>query len=107
MLVFQLVYSNGYLGKIGVRFPLSFNLNEYFKTNAETEYNLYAVCYRIGTASTSGHYNASCKTRNQWYLIDDNNIYVINSSQVEQLRLRGKNFNPYFFVLFKRQFERI
>ena len=71
--------------KIHITFPLNFNSSAYFPDAEErAEYNLYAVCYHIGNTTTSGHYMASCKIGDQWYLFDDTKIYKIGEAQVER-----------------------
>ncbi len=45
---------------------------------------MYAVCYHIGTTLDSGHYMASCKIDNQWYLFDDETVYEMEECQLER-----------------------
>ena len=68
-----------------VTFPLTnLNIQPYChpESNNHSKYELYAICNHIGNNINSGHYNAYLKSKNNWFICDDENIIPISSQDL-------------------------
>ena len=68
---------------------LKFTNSQSSKKKDNFEYNLKSIIYYSFFSKNIGHYSASHSIKNEWYYIDDNDIYFLNDC-----RSRYKEDNP-------------
>ena len=77
-------YNNNRKNNTGIDIPLDMNINKYainYKKD-NFKYSLFSVCHHDGDLN-GGHYYASCKTNEEWYIYNDANATRVTTPNLD------------------------